>query len=52
MKLNDSSMPKYNDLMWPTLNALDSLGGSGTIQEIEARVYEAEGYSEELLAVL
>src|SRR4051812_45115506 len=46
------SVPKFNELMWPTLVALDALGGSGSIQELYDKVLELEGYSEEQLAVL
>ena len=35
--------------MWPTLRALDDLGGSGTIQEIVAKVLELGSYTEEQL---
>lgn len=35
--------------MWPTLRALEELGGSGTIQEIYAKVVELGAYSEEQL---
>ncbi len=35
--------------MWPTLQALDDLGGSGTIQEIFSKVLELNSFSEEQL---
>lgn len=33
-----SDLPKYDDLMQPTLKAIRSLGGSASIEEIEARL--------------
>jgi len=45
-------IPKYYELFWPTLQALQRLGGSGTVQEIEAQVYEIGRYSEEQRGVL
>ena len=38
--------------MWPTLRAIDALGGSGNIHEIFERVVELERYPDEQLAVL
>ena len=34
-------LPKYHELMWPTLCALRELGGSGSIAEIEDLVVGA-----------
>ncbi len=31
-------MPKQVDLMWPTLRALEGLGGSASIHELDDRV--------------
>ena len=44
-------VPSYDKLMIPVLNALVSLGGSGTIEEINEKVYELEDFSEEVLQV-
>jgi len=44
-------MPIYHELLWPVLDALKKLGGSGTIQEINEQVIPAEGFSEEQQAV-
>ena len=44
-------VPSYDKLMIPVLNALISLGGSGTIEEINEKVYELENFSEEILKV-
>lgn len=42
----------YDQLMNPLLKALDSLGGSGSIDEIYEKVIEQEGFSEEVLSIL
>jgi restriction system protein len=38
--------------MWPTLQAIQALGGSGSIHEIDEKVAEVVGFSEEQQAVL
>jgi len=40
------NVPAYHKMLWPTLQALKQLGGSGTIQEIMDRVVEIAGYTE------
>ena len=30
----EPQMPTYEDLLWPTLKALESIGGSASIQEL------------------
>jgi len=44
-------MPTFDRLMNPTLRAIRELGGSGTIEEINSRVYSIAAIPEELLAV-
>lgn len=44
-------IPSYDNLMIPVLNSLIALGGSGTIEEINEKVYELENFSEEILRV-
>ncbi len=44
-------VPSYDKLMIPVLNALISLGGSGTIEEINEKVSELENFSEEILQI-
>jgi restriction system protein len=41
----------YDKLMIPVLNVLINLGGSGTIEEINEKVYEIENFTEEILQV-
>ena len=31
--ISEPQMPTYEDLLWPTLKALESIGGSASIQE-------------------
>jgi restriction system protein len=47
-----SSIPPYNELLWPTLCAVRDLGHSGRLDEINERVIEQEDFSDEQLAVL
>lgn len=42
-------MPKYHELMNPLLEALNELGGSGSIEEIAQKVAEMSDFSEDLL---
>ncbi|MBI2911939.1 MAG: hypothetical protein HYY05_07330 [Chloroflexi bacterium] len=35
-----TSVPKYDELLWPTLDALKALGGSGKVDEIYYKVVE------------
>jgi restriction system protein len=46
------TVPKFNELMWPTLQAIQALGGSGSIHEIDEKVAELVGFSEQQQAVL
>jgi restriction system protein len=45
-------LPKYADLLAPTLRALEDLGGSGSIQEIVAKVVELERFTDEQQAAI
>lgn len=47
--MNDS-VPTFDELMNPLLNALQELGGSGSVDEIYEKVAESLGVSEEILA--
>jgi restriction system protein len=44
-------VPSYNNLIIPVLDALIDLGGSGTIEEINEKVYQIKNLSEEILQV-
>lgn len=46
------SVPPYNELLWPTLEAVRELGHSARLDEINERVIERENFSDEQLAVL
>lgn len=45
-------IPKWNQMFRPTVESLRALGGSGTIQEVNEKAIELEGYTDEQLAVL
>ena len=47
-----TTLPTYDDLMNPLLEALRKLGGSGSIEEIFAKTVEITGLPEEILAQL
>jgi restriction system protein len=49
---SDVGVPTYDQLLWPTIRALESLGGSGALSEINERVVELETYSPEQQAVV
>lgn len=55
MSVNPTSnppVPTFDKMLWPTLQALQALGGSGTIQEIEAKVIEIMALTEAQMSVL
>jgi len=39
-----ADVPRYEGLMWPTVQALTALGGSGSIDEINEKVIELEQF--------
>ncbi|APZ47700.1 restriction endonuclease [Polaribacter reichenbachii] len=49
-KIHDK-VPTHDKMMIPTLEALKLLGGSGSIDEINEKVYEVAGYDEEVLEI-
>ena len=49
--MHTDELPRQYDLMKPTLVALDQIGGSASLHEINDAVIEQEGWSEEMLAV-
>ncbi len=50
--MTDINVPTFDSLMNPVLEALTQLGGSGTIQEIDARASEIARLTDEQLEVL
>lgn len=47
----DKNMPSFDQLMKPTIQALITLGGSGTIEEINSKVYEITKLSDDILRI-
>ena len=47
----DSQIPSREELLWPTLKALESSGGSASIQELSSRVATDMSLSKEILDV-
>lgn len=50
-KKQNSNFPTFDELIIPTVKALVELGGSGTIEEINSKVYEIEKFSDDILQV-
>lgn len=50
--MKPEDLPRYDDLLWPTLQAVEALGGSGTISEIDDQVFADLGLSEDALSVV
>jgi len=50
--MNEITLPTFDGLMNPLLQALRLLGGSGSVEEIYAKTVEIVGLSEEILAQL
>jgi restriction system protein len=46
-----ASVPSFDDLMWPTLEALKAMGGSGTNEELLAKVIEVANIPPDVQAV-
>lgn len=44
--MSDISAPAYNELLWPTLQAVIAMDGSGHLDEIDQTVIAREGFSE------
>lgn len=51
-EMTQPEIPTFDKLMNPVIQALKQLGGSGTIEEINNRVFEIAGLSDEQLEVL
>jgi restriction system protein len=52
MASDHAQVPPYHELLWPTLTALYALGNRGRIDEIDEKVLEQQGFSDDQLAVL
>lgn len=50
-KRHNDGVPTYAEMLIPTLEALKLLGGSGSIEEINEKVYEVAGFVEEMLEI-
>lgn len=48
MERSKQAVPTHIDLMWPMLDALKALGGSGTNEEILDKIIEMQNISEEI----
>ncbi len=51
-KRQHDNLPTFDELIVPTLKALIDLGGSGTIEEINERVYQIANIPKETLQIL
>lgn len=47
-----TSLPRHRNLLRPVVQAMRDLGGSGSIDEIDERVFEGERFSEKQQAIL
>jgi len=50
-KRTNTNLPTFDELIIPTLNALQLLGGSGTIEEINEQVYKIASIAPETLQI-
>lgn len=50
-KKQNSKLPSFDELIIPTVKALIELGGSGTIEEINSKVYEIAELTDEVLQI-
>ncbi|RJQ41690.1 MAG: restriction endonuclease, partial [Nitrospiraceae bacterium] len=46
-----NTLPAFDELMKPVIQAIIELGGSGTIEEINGKVYETEKLSDDVLQI-
>ena len=49
---NEVAIPPYSQMLWPVLCAVRELGHSAKLDELDERVIEIQGFSEDELAVL
>ena len=50
-KRKNTNLPSFDELIIPTVKALVELGGSGSIEEINNKVYEIANLSDDVLQV-
>jgi len=50
-KKTNNNIPAYDELIIPTVKALLELGGSGTIEEVNSKVYELAKLTDEILQI-
>lgn len=50
-KKHNSNLPSFDELIVPTVKALVELGGSGTVEEINTKVYEIAKLPDEILQI-
>lgn len=50
-KKQNSNLPTFDELIVPTVKALIDLGGSGTVEEINAKVYEIATIPDDILQI-
>ncbi|WP_423149222.1 restriction endonuclease [Rubrolithibacter danxiaensis] len=50
-KKHNSNLPTFDQLLVPTVKALIDLGGSGSVEEINTKVYEIAKISDEVLQI-
>lgn len=50
--MREQQLPTYEDLLWPTLKALEDRGGSASIQELSEHIARELALSDEILDVL
>jgi len=48
----ETVLPQYTELLWPTLGALRTIGGSGSIEELNTNVFFIEAFSDAQQQVL
>ena len=51
MKRSASSVPTFDSMLIPTIQALQALGGSGTIEEIYEQVVQLLNLSDQVLEI-
>ncbi|MFZ1496804.1 MAG: winged helix-turn-helix domain-containing protein, partial [Saprospiraceae bacterium] len=50
-KKQNSNLPSFDELIVPTVKALIDLGGSGTVEEINTKVYEIANIPDDILQI-